>query len=315
MEKQKIAVIDLGTNTFHLLIVSTDSCQRFHLLHRERKAVMIGRGGINQGMINEDAQLRALAAIQHFKDMIDQYKVDHVVATATSAFRNAKNGVALAKRVYDETGITIDIIPGDIEADYIYYGVKEAMSLKKENALIMDIGGGSVEFIICDQEQVLWKQSYEIGAQRLLEMFPIADPISEENTQQLLQYFEKELQSLTEAIEKYHPRTLIGASGTFDTLSDIYVIDESIAVAPDASELPLDYDHYLKTHRALSEKNHEERMRIPGMIELRADMIVVASWLIYFVLDKYHIRNIRVSAYALKEGLLRSVSNQLIANQ
>ncbi|MDF9795578.1 exopolyphosphatase/guanosine-5'-triphosphate,3'-diphosphate pyrophosphatase [Catalinimonas alkaloidigena] len=315
MEKQKIAVIDLGTNTFHLLIVSIDSYQRFHIIHRERKAVMIGRGGINQGMINEEAQLRALSTVQHFKDMIDKFKIDHVVATATSAFRNAKNGASLAKRIYDETSISIDIIPGELEADYIYYGVREAMALEAENALIMDIGGGSVEFIICNDQFVLWKQSYEIGAQRLLELFDITDPISRENVEQLLQYFDNKLLSLTKAVKKFQPKTLIGASGTFDTLSDIYVIDQDINVKPDASELPLTYEHYLKTHQALNEKNHAERMTIPGMIELRADMIVVASWLIHYVLDKYQIRNIRVSAFALKEGLLRCVSNQLIANQ
>jgi len=315
MVKQRIAVIDLGTNTFHLLIVSVDTRQRFHMLHRERKAVMIGRGGITKGVISEEAQLRALSAITHFKEVIDQYEVDHVVATATSAFRNAKNGQAITEKVLEHTGISIDIITGDTEAEYIFYGVKEAMSLSEENALIMDIGGGSVEFIICNAEEVIWKQSFEIGAQRLLDLFDIKDPVSKENVHDLLQYFNEQLQDLTDAIKKYKPESLIGASGTFDTLSDIYVIDQNIAVAPDASELPLSYDFYLKTHQELCEKNHNERMKIPGMIALRADMIVVASWLIYFVLDKYYIRQIRVSAYALKEGLLRCVTNQLIANQ
>lgn len=315
MEKQQIAVIDLGTNTFHLLVVSIDAYQRFHLIHRERKAVMIGRGGINQGLINEDAQLRALTALDHFKEVIDKYHIEHVVATATSAFRNAQNGQELADRIYKSTGIFIDIISGDTEADYIFHGVKEAMELQDEKALIMDIGGGSVEFIICDADHVLWKQSFEIGAQRLLDRFQIEDPISQGNVNALLQYFDKELVSLTKAVKKYKPLTLIGASGTFDTLSDIYVIDQDIAVAPDASELPLTYEHYLKTHQELNQKNHDERLKIPGMIEMRADMIVVASWLIYFVLEKYHIRKIRVSAYALKEGLLHCTTKQLIANQ
>jgi exopolyphosphatase / guanosine-5'-triphosphate,3'-diphosphate pyrophosphatase len=315
MEKQQIAVIDLGTNTFHLLIVSIDEDQHFHLVHRERKAVMIGRGGINQGLIQKEAQCRALAALEYFKEVIDQYQVEHVVATATSAFRNAQNGQELAQQIYKNTGISIDIISGDTEADYIFYGIKEAMQLQDEKALIMDIGGGSVEFIICDIDHILWKQSFEIGAQRLLDRFQIEDPISKENVDQLLEYFDTALVSLTEAIDKYNPRTLIGASGTFDTLSDIYVIDQNVFVAPDASELPLTYEHYLKIHQELNQKNHEERLKIPGMVEMRADMIVVASWLIHFVLEKYHIRKIRVSAYALKEGLLRCATKQLIANQ
>ncbi|WPP52484.1 Ppx/GppA phosphatase family protein [Catalinimonas niigatensis] len=315
MEKQQIAVIDLGTNTFHLLIVSIDEHQHFHLLHRERKAVMIGRGGINLGLIKEEAQLRALAALDQFKEVIDQYQVEHVVATATSAFRNAHNGQELADRIYKATGIFIDIISGDTEADYIFHGVKAAMRLQDEKALIMDIGGGSVEFIICNADCVLWKYSFEIGAQRLLDRFQIEDPISQENIHDLLQYFDEELLSLTTAVSKYKPDTLIGASGTFDTLSDIYVIRETISVDPDASELPLSYEHYIGIHQELNQKNHEQRLKIPGMVDMRADMIVVASWLIHFVLEKYHIRQIRVSAYALKEGLLQCATKQLIANQ
>lgn len=315
MEKQQIAIIDLGTNTFHLLIVSIDENQHFHLIRRERKAVMIGRGGINQGLINEEAQLRALAALDYFKEVIDQHPVEHTVATATSAFRNAHNGQDLAYRIYKATGITVDIISGDTEADYIFHGVKAAMHLRDEKALIMDIGGGSVEFIICNADHVLWKQSFEIGAQRLLDRFQIEDPISQENVNELLQYFGKELEPLTKAVKRYKPHTLIGASGTFDTLSDIYVIREEISVAPDASELPLSYDHYMSIHQELNQKNHIQRLEIPGMVDMRADMIVVASWLIHFVLEKYQIRQIRVSAYALKEGLLRCVTKQLITNQ
>lgn len=314
MEKQKIAVIDLGTNTFHLLITKFDSSYQYQMVHRERRAVMIGKGGINEGIISESAQLRALAALKHFQKVIQRYGVTHVVATATSAFRNAKNGKALADRIFRQTGIFVDIISGEREADYIYYGVRAAVPLQG-TSLIMDIGGGSVEFIICTHDDILWKGSYEIGAQRLLDRFAIADPISRENIDALREYFASQLHTLSQAVNKYQPSTLIGASGTFDTLSDIYVIHKGLGVAPNASELPLAYDFFLETLEELTQKNREERLGIPGMAEMRVDMIVVACWLIQYVLDSYEIRNIRVSAFALKEGLLRSVTEQLIANQ
>jgi len=314
MEKQSIAVIDLGTNTFHLLITKYDSSYSYQSVYRERRPVMIGKGGINEGIISEGAQLRALEALAHFKEVIERYNVTHIVATATSAFRNAKNGRALAERIHKETGITIEIISGEREAEYIYYGVRAAVPLKG-TSMIMDIGGGSVEFIICTKHDILWKQSYEIGAQRLLDQFEISDPISRENIRELLLYFQTQLNTLTQAVKKYRPTTLIGASGTFDTLSDIYVIHESLGVAPNASELPLSYDFFEKTLEELSLKTREERLDIPGMAEMRVDMIVVACWLIQYVLDSHEIRNIRVSSFALKEGLLRSFTEQLIANQ
>ena len=314
MEKQKIAIIDLGTNTFHLLIVSYDERQNYQVIHRERRAVMIGRGGINEGIISGEAQQRALDALDHFRKIIEKHKVGQIASTATSAFRNAKNGQQLADRILHETGISIDIISGAQEAEYIFMGVQSAMPLQGRS-LIMDIGGGSVEFIICDADQILWKESFEIGAQRLLDRYEIMDPISENNIQSLLNYFQEQLESLNQAITKYKPTTLIGASGTFDTLSDIYVINENFSVTPNASELPLTYDFFQNTLAELSRKDRKARLEIPGMIEMRVDMIVVASWLVQFILETYHIRNIRVSAFALKEGLLKSATEQLIANQ
>jgi len=313
MEKQKIAIIDLGTNTFHLLIVAYDENDKHRVLHRERHAVMVGKGGINQGFISEDAQQRALDALAHFRDVINNYQVDHVAATATSAFRNAENGQHLADRIYQQTDISINIISGDREASYIFMGVKEAMPLQGRS-LIMDIGGGSVEFIICDAERILWKESFEIGAQRLLDQFKILDPISSQNLEELTDFFDRKLSRLTDAVTQFKPTTLVGASGTFDTLSDIYVIQENITTTPHASELPLSYTFFQGILSELTQKNREGRLTIPGMAEMRVDMIVVASWLIQFVLDKYYIRDIRISAYALKEGLLSSLEERLFVD-
>ncbi len=314
MEKQKIAIIDLGTNTFHLLIVAYDERYNYRMIHRERKTVMIGKGGINLGIISDEGQCRALETLEHFQQVIKKNGVEQVAATATSAFRNAKNGQELADRIYQRTGINIDIISGAREAEYIFRGVRSAMPLRG-CSVIMDIGGGSVEFIICDADQILWKESFEIGAQRLLDHFDIQDPISEDNIRELLHLFQEKLASLGQAITKYKPTTLIGASGTFDTLSDIYVIHENFSVTPNASELPLTYDFFQQTLSELSKKDRKGRLDMPGMVEMRVDMIVVASWLVQFVLETYHIRNIRVSAFALKEGLLHSVTEDLIANQ
>jgi len=314
MEKQRIAVIDCGTNTFHLLIATLDSVGKYQLIHRERQPVMIGKGSINQQFISESGQMRALKALVQFQEIIYRYGASHVVATATSAFRNANNGKDLAERIFKETGITIDVISGNQEAEYIYEGVRAALPLQ-DTSMIMDIGGGSVEFIICNTTDILWKESFEIGAQRLLDHFEINDPISKKNIQDILQYLESQLKNLNLALKKHQPTTLIGASGTFDTLSDIYVIHHNLAVSPSASELPLSYDSFIHSLNEMTVKNRRERLEIPGMAEMRVDMIVVACWLIKYVLDICSIKKIRVSAFALKEGVLKSFTQQLIANQ
>ncbi|MEM9672386.1 MAG: exopolyphosphatase [Bacteroidota bacterium] len=312
MNKQ-VATIDLGTNTFHLLIAELDSEIFFRIVYRERIPVMIGRGGINQGIIKEDAKQRALDALSHFKEKLDTFGVleDNVHCTATSAIRNAKNGQELVDSIFQKTGIRVDVISGDKEAEYIYYGVRQAVPLGSKSALIMDIGGGSVEFIICNQDEIHWKQSFEIGAQRLLDRFDIQDPITQANISDLNGYFNDRLAPLAEIVKEYQPNTLIGASGTFDTLSDIYVLESNLEVDKEATELPLSHDAFQRMLNAFSKKNREERLQIPGMIEMRVDMIVVASWLINYILEAYGLQEIRISSYALKEGLLVQLAKQI----
>ncbi len=304
---KKLAIIDLGTNTFHLLIVEVAPKGSYRILSKEQVPVMIGKQGINQGTIIPEAQQRAVKTLKDFRAIADREGVAEIYATATSAFRNAKNGQQLADKIQAATDIAIDIIPGEREAECIFLGVKEALDLSEKDVLIMDIGGGSVEFILGNRQAMHWRHSFEIGAQRLLDLFPIQDPISQENIRQLNEYFEQKLTSLEDAIRPYQPHTLVGASGTFDTLSDIYVCKENLTLSGEETERPLSYAGFLAIHQEIIHKNKEERLQIPGMIEMRVEMIVVASCLIAYVLERYLIKNIRVSAYALKEGLLKEI--------
>jgi len=308
MSNRKIAVIDLGTNTFHLLIANITGMD-YEILVRERISVRIGENGINKGYITKNAQSRALKALKVFKNLIDQHQVEKVYATATSAIRNAKNGRELKEKIREETSIDINIISGDAEAEYIYHGVKTALPIGPQVSLIMDIGGGSVEFIICNENEIFWKQSFEIGAQRLLDLFHYHDPIYKEEIVKLNEYLEERLQPLFDAVNLYLPKTLIGSSGTFDTLVEInsYVTKENRNITQEESILPM--DEYYRIHHDIISKPRAERMEIPGMIEMRVEMIVVASLLIKYIIEKLGIRDIRISAFALKEGVLYSIIN------
>ena len=170
MKPERIAIIDLGTNTFHLLIADTDGTT-IQPVYAEKVPVRIGEGGINLGFISEEACERALLAMKAFKAKIEAFETSKSYATATSAFRNAQNGAALAKTIEEATSIAITIISGNREAELIYFGVKEALQLGEEKALIVDIGGGSVEFIIANEHTLFWKESFEIGGQRLMDLF------------------------------------------------------------------------------------------------------------------------------------------------
>jgi exopolyphosphatase/guanosine-5'-triphosphate,3'-diphosphate pyrophosphatase len=267
--------------------------------------VKLGESGISRNEIAPAAYQRALQALAYFRKLIDQHQATDIRALATSAVRVAVNGGQLVRDIAAQTGIEIEVISGDREAELIYYGVRSALDLGSEKSLVVDIGGGSVEFIICDADTIYWKKSYEIGAQRLLDKFFITDPIEEHAIEGLKQFLEENLVSLAEAIGQYKPCTLIGSSGTFDTLCDINSLKEGFDRQLDPSpEAELSLSCFYEIHAELLRKTHTERLAIPGMLEIRVDMIVVAVILIDYILENYDLNKIRVSAYALKEGML-----------
>lgn len=308
--ENKFAIIDMGTNTFHLLIAEADE-RGYHITYRDRLVVKIGEGGINHGYITEGGIHRALLAMQSFKNTIEEQSIKKVYAFGTSALRNARNGNEVADRIKALTNIKVSIISGEQEAEYIYMGVKSALDMERERSLIIDIGGGSVEFILGDNDNVYWKQSFEIGAQRLLEQFQKNDPITSDEIEKLDVHFSKVLTPLFDALEKYPTDILIGSSGTFDTLSDIFCIQHDIHKSEEEIETPLSLEGFNDIYAELLTKNRAERMLIPGMIEMRVDMIVVACCLIRYLLEQHTFNRIRVSTYALKEGVLASIIHDI----
>jgi exopolyphosphatase/guanosine-5'-triphosphate,3'-diphosphate pyrophosphatase len=217
----RIAIIDLGTNTFHLLIADVKE-SGYRIIYRDRLAVKIGMGGINRGVITESGLRRAMLALQSFRNTMDKMHTDKVYAFGTSALRNAKNSHEVVEKIKLVTGIEVNVISGDREAELIYFGVNAAVDLGDEPSLIIDIGGGSVEFIIANNKSIFWKESFEIGAQRLLEKFQHHDPILKDEVVALNQHLDQSLTNLREMLELFKPTVLVGSSGTFDTLSDIF---------------------------------------------------------------------------------------------
>ncbi len=303
--KDRIAVIDLGTNTFHLFIVELDG-HTVNTLYKEKVAVKIGKNGISKGKIAADAFKRAIHTLKIFRTVIDLFEVTNIIGVATSAIRSAKNGQDLIREIKEKTDIDIQVISGTEEAELIFQGVLAAMKLPNAPQLVMDIGGGSVEFIIGTNHEILWRHSFEIGAQRLLDQFHHTDPIPGQSVTDLRNFLSHELKLLSDAIEEHQPKGLIGCSGTFDHLKEIYLKREKLSADEGSTVFELPAVHYEQIHQELLLKDREARLQIPGMVTLRVDMIVVASCLIRFVLEKLHTPSITACAYALKEGLLFS---------
>lgn len=267
----------------------------------ETIAVKLGEGGIGQGIINAAATERGLRALHKFRQQIDQYEVKEIRAVATSALRTASNGKEFLERVKIETDIVPQFISGEHEAELIYLGVRQAVNFNQKKALIIDIGGGSTEFIICDHNQLLWKKSFEIGTARLMDKFHHSDPISEQDIEELTSHLNLVLQELKAKLKIHNPDLLIGSAGAFETFAELsdpgYTNDEY-------TEFNFDLNKFDQISEWILKSSHDERSREPAIIPVRVDMIVTATALTKYILRLYPFKSLKLSKYSLKEGLL-----------
>jgi len=299
----RFAVIDLGTNTFHLLIAESGG-DTFDILYKTNVPVKLGEGRINENIIVPAAFERGIATLKDFRKTIDNYLVDKIRATATSAVRSAENGNDFVSEAKEHANIEIEIITGDEEAASIYQGVKLSGAIKNL-ALIMDIGGGSVEFILCDTEKLIWKASYNIGAARLMQQFFKSDPISDTEKNAIVNHIQNQLSNLFEICAKYQPKTLIGSAGAFETFAELIIQKNNLPVNIALSKTyEFNYEDYIATTLKLINATHLERASMPGMIPLRVDMSVIAALITNYIMGRLQINKLILSTYDLKMGVL-----------
>ena len=265
------------------------------------------RGSINQGFISDIPFNRGINALKQYAQIISEYKVDTVKAMATSAIRSASNGTDFVRTAKQETGIVIEVIDGNREAELIYYGNREAVKMNHQNSLIMDIGGGSTEFIIGNSTTIVWKQSYLLGAARLMELIQPSDPINATEIKNLYKYLDKELITLKEAIKKYPVAELVGSSGAFDSIVEMMAgAYNTPGITESQTEYPIRLEQYLPFSETVIKAPYSERLKIKGLIEMRVDMITISCLFVNYILKEFDLNQLRVSTYSLKEGVIFS---------
>ena len=296
----KFAALDLGTNTFHLLIASFSEEGRLIEHYRKRYYIHLAADGIRK--IGDEPYARAISCIKDFAKTLALYEIKAVSCSGTAAMRTASNGPDLVKEIRDISGINVTIIDGITEAKFIYKGASLAVpETKKGNHLIMDIGGGSVEFIIIKNGHYYWSDSYEIGIAILKKEFHNNEPISRDEIMLINQFIRDSVGKLLFTCRRIKFASLIGASGSFEVLSNMCSTpDDSLCV-----DVPLDF--FAKTYDGLIGQNLEERLARPDIPNDRATLIIVAFQLMYFILSHMKCSKIQVSKYAMKEGMLKTL--------
>lgn len=303
----RAAIIDLGTNTFNLLIVDIDG-YAYQVVYGEKMAVKLGQGGLTDGVIRPEAAQRGIDALAQHMRTIGQYRCGKVLAFATSAVRSASNGFEFIDRVKREVGLEVKVISGDEEAQLIFEGVELAMGGFIEPSLIMDIGGGSTEFIIANNNGICWKRSYDLGISRLLEWLRPSDPLTPKDIARFYDRLESELMPMVEKCHDFGVTTLVGSSGSFDSFIEMiwasYGVERSIK---DIKCEEFDLTDLANLNQKLVNSSYEVRKAIPGLVEMRVDTIHLASLMVQWVLNKANLHQLTLSTYALKEGVLQRI--------
>ena len=304
----RTAIVDCGSNTFNLLIAEATR-EGWTAIFRNKLPVKLGSGGYESGRILETRFIRGLDALLTYRHAIDNFGVQKVYAFATSALRDAANGAEFIHKADQVAGIQIDLIDGNREAELIFAGASLAFPMTQEHVLVMDIGGGSTEFIIGNKDGIVWKHSYQLGVSRLFDMIQPQDRLTREDQSRFMAILENELGALREALKQYPCKTLIGSSGSFDTLLDLFrhaAEDVDISLKPDVcNEIPLSAFPAIVDWLVNSSLN--ERLKHAAIPAIRAELMPLSALMVKHVLDMNGFRKLWQCDYALKEGAMQEL--------
>lgn len=293
------AVIDMGTNTFNLLIADVVD-RSFKNIYSTKEPVLLGMGGINDNRIAMEAMARALLAVKKFIKKCDAFNVDrqNVLAIGTSALRGAANSDEFQERVKALFDIDVRIVSGEDEANFIYQGVKWTHDFQSP-AVIMDIGGGSSEFILANANGIEDLISLDIGVSRVYQLFDHPIHYSKELQAAILSYFDE---CASDGMQKLASETLIGASGSFETFYEM-IFKSKWNPNPEVIELPM--EALIRELDWAINSTQIERNDHVWITQIRKTMLPIAALQVIWALEKTNAQQVLLSPYSLKEGALR----------
>jgi exopolyphosphatase/guanosine-5'-triphosphate,3'-diphosphate pyrophosphatase len=304
--KLRVAAIDLGTNSFHMVIVEESEGKGIVEIDRVKDMICIGRGSISTKMLDGKAMLEGIATLKKFLVLASQHGVspEHIIAFATSAIREADNRLVFLDMVRRETGLKVKVISGKEEALFIYYGVRNAVRLQKKPDLLFDIGGGSVEFIITGSSEVLLLESRKIGVARMLERFITTDPVSAQELKLLEQFFAAEMFTSAEKARALKVSRGIASSGTAQNIARMILSGTSREGDGSCNNSSFTRKEFRRFYEAVIGLDSAERRKLTGLDEKRVDLIVPGLILINTIFSTFGLEEVVISDSALREGMV-----------
>lgn len=298
---KKVAIIDLGTNTCNLLIAEYKT-NFYNILLQTKEVVKLAKDIDSNGCLSISALQRASIAINNLKDYIAKFETQNIILIATSAVRESSNCDWFRAQLEIETGIKVRVISSEEEASYIFKGTMLSFPNIQDNSLILDIGGGSNEFIISERNDIKWLKSFKQGMARIIAEIPPSDPITSEEIKKINDCFENGMSELWNEVSLIRMSCLIGCSGAFDTLADL--IDNVKSGIKQRISQEIIVNDFVAVYEKLIKSTIIERRQMIGMESIRIEMIIPAIILIKLILTKLNINKMYQCGYALREGVL-----------
>lgn len=297
------AALDMGTNSFHLVVAELTDTGSLRTVTREKEMLRLGDAVATTGMIGPELRERALHAVVHLAGVAAAQGVDRVVACATSAIREATDGAEFVDDVRERTGVDVEVISGEREARLVFRAVQASVDLGDERFLGVDIGGGSVEFAVGTQQDLDWVASHRLGVGRLTAEWVDADPLGGKARRAMAAAVREALEPVAAEARFHRYHTAVGTSGTWLALARL--------VAAEAGEEVANFDGWrvdLDALRALCDRlarsTAAQRRALPGVEARRADLLPAAGVLVRVILDVFEPESLVTSTWGLREGIL-----------
>jgi len=300
----RLCAIDIGTNSLHMVIVEVTAALTFRTLSSQKELTQLGRDALVKHVLARSAMNHTVAVLGRYLKVAQSFECDQILAYATSAARESVNGGEFVQMAKQQLGLEVRIISSQEEARLIYLAVRQAINFELGSALVVDIGGGSAEFILAQYDKALMLESRKLGASRLTQAFLTADPPSKSQIKKLREHIQKILDPLLNRIRSAAPRQFVGTSGTMENIASMCAAlhDPEAARGRVASVIPR--DDFAVIFRRIMKLSMRERESIPGLDPARAYQIVAGCVLVDYLFEHLGVEQFEISDRAMREGMV-----------
>ena len=300
----KLAILDIGTNSIHMVLAEVEPDFSYKILDRFKDMTRLGDGAFTSRRLTVAAMTRALEVIKTLITLARNKGYDRIETVATSAVREAKNGGDFIEEIARQTGLTVRVVTGEEEARLIYLGVRHSMDLSSRPTLVLDVGGGSVELIVANRERMLHGQSLKLGAIRLKDLYLKKDPPSKSMVKDMGKAIEAQIKTALQPFKGADYERLVGTSGMIGNLTEVIHLQRTGRPVPQLNMATISLKEVRGVEDLLRSSSFKARLAIPGLDAKRADTLLPAAVVVRTVMERVDRDEMTISDKAIREGLI-----------